>query len=156
VQYARYNGVGMKAMLPRLTEKLRSFHPVSSKIPVPDFIKKVPGEPSHDITHLWFWPRLSFFFQNQDVIVTETGTSNFGILDVPLPASATLVSQVLWGSIGWSVGSCFGAALAAKELGRPRTILFVGDGSLYVQPSGLIFFLFADRHTLFLVFLIVS
>lgn len=122
----------MKAMLPRLTEKLRAFHSVSSKINVPDFIKKVPGEPSHDITHLWFWPRLSFFFQNQDVIVTETGTANFGILEVPLPASATLVSQVLWGSIGWSVGSCLGAALAAKELGRPRTILFVGDGSLYV------------------------
>jgi hypothetical protein len=32
------------------------------------------------------------------------GTSNFGILDVPLPTGAILVNQILWGSIGWSVG----------------------------------------------------
>ena len=75
------------------------------------------------------------------------GTSNFGILDVPLPTGAILVNQILWGSIGWSVGksfrllsfdsvfdinvgSCLGAALAARDLGLPRVVLFVGDGSL--------------------------
>ena len=35
------------------------------------------------------------------------GTSNFGILDVPLPAGAILVNQILFGSIGWSVGKSF-------------------------------------------------
>lgn len=25
-------------------------------------------------------------------------------MDVPLPSDVTLVSQILWGSIGWSVG----------------------------------------------------
>ncbi|KAJ7471878.1 hypothetical protein FB451DRAFT_1470874 [Mycena latifolia] len=32
---------------------------------------------------------------------THAGTSNFGILDVPLPEQAVFVSQLLWGSIGW-------------------------------------------------------
>lgn len=38
--------------------------------------------------------------------------------------------RTLWGSIGWSVGACQGAALAAKDAGVDRrTVLFVGDGS---------------------------
>jgi hypothetical protein len=36
-----------------------------------------------------------------------SGTANFGILDFPLPTGAILVSQMLWGSIGWSVGKSF-------------------------------------------------
>ena len=49
---------------------------------------------------------------------------------MPLPPQSVLVSQILWGSIGWSVGSCLGAALAARDVGLNRVILFVGDGSL--------------------------
>lgn len=80
-------------------------------------------------------------------LLCSPGTAGFGILDVPLPQGTVLVNQVLWGSIGWSVGrhpiiggsrmsltgklgSCLGAALAAKDKGLQRTILFVGDGSL--------------------------
>ena len=40
------------------------------------------------------------------------------------------VSQILWGSIGYTVGSTLGAALAARETQMNRTILFIGDGSL--------------------------
>jgi len=130
VQYARFDEIGMKILLPKLTEKLQQFHSKASQIPVPVFTKQLPTEESAVISHLWFWPRLSYFFKPKDVIVTETGTSNFGILDVPLPTGAILINQILFGSIGWSVGSCLGAALAARDLKLPRVILFVGDGSL--------------------------
>lgn len=43
--------------------------------------------------------------------------------------------QVLWGSIGYSVGACQGAALAAKETGNRRTILLVGDGSFQLTAQ---------------------
>ena len=110
----------MKILLPKLTERLQSSYSKASQIQVPAFVKHLPEEDSAVISHLWFWPRLSYFFKPKDVIVTETGlffplavpfdliffsgTANFGILDVPLPNGAILVSQILWGSIGWSVG----------------------------------------------------
>ena len=66
------------------------------------------------------------------MVVAEIGTSCFALLDVPLPPESTFLSQTLWGSIGWSVGSTVGAAVAARERGggHGRTILFVGDGSM--------------------------
>jgi pyruvate decarboxylase len=60
-------------MLPKLTERLQSFCPVASKIPVPTFIGQLPQEDGHVISHLWFWPRLGSFFKSKDIIVTETG-----------------------------------------------------------------------------------
>jgi pyruvate decarboxylase len=113
----------MKHLLPKLTDRLQQFNEVASKIQVPAFVREIPEEDSQVITHAWFWPRLSLFFKPKDVIVTETGellemltqpspedwcdtgTSNFGIIDVTLPGGTMLLSQILWGSIGWSVGT---------------------------------------------------
>ncbi len=111
----------MKHLLPKLAERLQQFYPTASKIQVPAFVSEIPEEDSPVISHAWFWPRLRPFFRSKDVIVTETGkrelagrvvssdrlhvgTANFGIVDVPLPSGAILLSQILWGSIGWSVG----------------------------------------------------
>ncbi|KAJ7700491.1 thiamine diphosphate-binding protein [Mycena rosella] len=127
VQHGVFPAIGMKELLPRLTERLE---PCSHKSPVPDFSAVVPQEDNEIITHAWLWPRMSKFFQPKDVIVAETGTSNFGLLEVPLPEQAVFLSQILWGSIGWTVGSTLGAAFAARESGLNRTILFIGDGSL--------------------------
>lgn len=51
-------------------------------------------------------------------------------MNVPLPEGAVFVSQILWGSIGYTTGATLGAALAARELDMGRPILFIGDGSL--------------------------
>jgi len=137
VQYARFDDIGMKILLPKLTGKLEHFYPKASQIQVPAFVKNLSKEDSEVISHVWFWPRLGYFFEPKDVIVTETGTANVGILDVPLPTGAILVNQILWGSIGWSVGSCLGAALAARDIGLHRVMLFVGDGSLQLTVQEL-------------------
>ncbi|KAG6856421.1 hypothetical protein H0H87_004640 [Tephrocybe sp. NHM501043] len=137
VQYAAFQGIGMKQLIPKLTDRLKPFHVTASKISVAKFLSPVPKEKLETISHTFFWPRVSEFFRPKDVIVTETGTANFGILDVPLPERSVLVSQILWGSIGWSVGSLLGAALAARESGRGRSILFVGDGSLQLTVQEL-------------------
>lgn len=86
-------------------------------ISVQPFKARLSPSDSGDITQRFFWPRLSTFFEPSDVILTETGTANFGILDVPLPEKTHLLSQILWGSVGWSVGATLGVALAARERG---------------------------------------
>lgn len=88
------------------------------------------------ISQAWFWPRMGDFLRENDIVVTETGTASFGIWDTKFPPGVTALSQVLWGSIGWSVGACQGAALAAKDSGLDRrTVLFVGDGSFQLTAQ---------------------
>ena len=110
----------MKQLLPKLAARLHPYEAGARQLDVPRFENVVPSEDSCAITHAWFWPRLGAFFKEKDVIVAETGqfscsllryilltaagTSSFGMLDVSLPDGAVFVSQILWGSIGWSVG----------------------------------------------------
>ena len=122
----------MKSLLPKLTKRLQPFKAGASAVAVPRFELPVPVEDTDEITHAWLWARMGQFFQSKDVIVAETGTSSFGVLDVPFPSGAVFLAQILWGSIGWTVGSTLGAAFGALDKGMNRTILFVGDGSLYV------------------------
>lgn len=75
------------------------------------------------------WSMWTNFFRGGDVVLADTGTSNFGILDVRFPSKTDLVTQILYGSIGWACGALLGASIAAQEQGR-RTICFEGDGSL--------------------------
>ncbi|TCD60395.1 Pyruvate decarboxylase 1 [Steccherinum ochraceum] len=137
IQFAAYHGIGMKHLLPKLTARLQPLHEGARQLVVPKFDAPVPTEDNQIISQAWLWPRVAQFFRSNDVIVTETGTSSFGMLDVPLPDGAVYVSQILWGSIGWTVGSTLGAALAARELGLGRTLLFVGDGSIQLTVQEL-------------------
>ena len=103
-----------------------------SAVPGPKMQNKVDEnhDSSETITQAWFWPRVGQFLKENDIVITETGTANFGIWETKFPQRVTAISQVLWGSIGYSVGACQGAALAARDAGQERrTILFVGDGS---------------------------
>jgi pyruvate decarboxylase len=130
VRYSEYPDINMKGVLRKVIQRLGK---VNAQ-PVPQLSNKLPdGEPESGdqaITHRWFWPKVGQWLKENDIIITETGTANFGIWETRFPAGVTAISQVLWGSIGYSVGACQGAALAAKEQGNRRTILFVGDGSI--------------------------
>lgn len=82
------------------------------------------------ITHDWLWPYLGHWLRPNDILLTDTGTASFGIFDTKLPSGSMLINTSLWASIGYSLPSSQGAALAAKERnGGQRTILFQGDGS---------------------------
>jgi pyruvate decarboxylase len=157
-QYASYPTTDIRHILPLLVP---AFAEATSKTPKnahgDSFGEKIRtkrvevplSEPQgNEIKHDWFWGRMGKWFRDEgeydlasppggqadkspDVIITETGTSSFGLLNVPLPSVSTYVTQVLWGSIGWSVGATLGCALAAREQKQERrTVLYVGDGSL--------------------------
>ncbi|KAL7273822.1 hypothetical protein RUND412_003299 [Rhizina undulata] len=133
IRYSEFPGIQMKHVMRRLLDTL-DYSKVRSS-PTTELSNTIPRREreslSQEINHAWFWPRVGQWLKEGDVVITETGTSNFGILETRFPKDVTAISQVLWGSIGYSVGALQGAALACKEdYPNRRVILFVGDGSL--------------------------
>ena len=130
VRYSEYPGVSMHGVLRKVTARMGKLSVQAGPQPDNTIAKKDQGmSEGQVISHDWLWPRVGQWLQPNDIILTETGTANFGIWETKFPEGVTAISQVLWGSIGYSVGACQGAALAAEETGNRRTILFVGDGS---------------------------
>lgn len=96
-------------------------------------------ETSDQITQDYIWHRLAAFLRPDDVLIAESGTAQFGFPDTTLPQNTTYITQVYYGSIGYSVGACLGAAIAKREeQSEGRVVLVVGDGSLQltVQEVG--------------------
>jgi pyruvate decarboxylase len=128
----------MRGLLRNLAKSIDTTKLTRSAIPVPVPKNRVAENSgrSEIITQAMLWPTVGEFFEENDIVVTETGTSNFGIWETKFPPGVMALSQVLWGSIGWSVGACQGAALAAVDAGgKRRTILFVGDGSFQLTAQ---------------------
>ena len=101
-------------------------------VPVPAAPAANPAcNPSTPLKQEWMWRQLSNFLQEGDIVLTETGTSGFGINQCTFPNNTVGISQVLWGSIGYTGGAVLGAAFAAEEIDpKKRVVLFIGDGSL--------------------------
>jgi len=131
VRYSEYPNVGMKGVLRKVVERV-DLSKLSRGVPMNGVVNEVTKnrDDSPVITQAYFWPRVGEYFQPGDMVVTETGTANFGIWESKFPSQVTGITQVLWGSIGWSVGAAQGVALGVRDMGKDsRTILFVGDGS---------------------------
>jgi len=138
VRYSVYPGVHMRGVLRKIINEIDLSK--LSAVPGPKMQNKVKEneDKSDTITQAWFWPRVGEFLKENDVVITETGTSNFGIWETKFPKGVTAISQVLWGSIGYSVGATQGAALAVRDAGaQRRTVLFVGDGSFQLTAQEL-------------------
>lgn len=137
VRYSEYPDTNMKGVLRKVVQKLGKVNAA----PAPPLTNRLPDSEKtstcQTITHDWLWPTVGQWLKEKDIVMTETGTANFGIWDTRFPANVTAISQVLWGSIGYSLGSCQGAALAAKEQNNRRTILFIGDGSIQLTVQEL-------------------
>jgi pyruvate decarboxylase len=68
-----------------------------------------------DITHHWRWPTVGQWLREKDIVITETGTANFGIWETRFPEGVHGDQPSPLGSIGYSIGACQGGAMAAKE-----------------------------------------
>jgi len=132
VRHALYPRVAMRDLLRTITPRLRrrDLAPPGS----PAGLSRAGGggngrfepQPSAPITQARFWPRIAAFLREDDLVVAEAGTAIFGIIGLRLPKGVTFLSQLLWASIGYSVGALLGAGMAAPER---RALLFVGDGA---------------------------
>jgi indolepyruvate decarboxylase len=89
------------------------------------------GDGSAKLTQAAYWQVIQGYIRAGDVLVAEDGTS-YASAGLRLPPDCTFVSQVIWGSIGYSVGSLLGTLTAAPER---RHLLFVGDGSFQLTAQ---------------------
>lgn len=130
IYHADYNHVCMSELLPLLTEKL------PEKAAPIDFGPRVRPEPIDDstqeITHNYLWNKVPSYIAPNSIVVAETGTAEFGVFNMDSPKGATFISQILWGSIGYTVGAALGAGMADCQ----RIVyLFVGDGSFQLTAQ---------------------
>ena len=132
IRNASFPGVQMKFVLQKLNRQLPPYTKNYKPVPVPTKTasnKNVAA--STPMKQEWMWNQLAKFLQEGDIVISETGTSGFGINQTSFPNNTTGISQVLWGSIGFATGCTLGATMAAEEIDpKKRVILFTGDGSL--------------------------
>ncbi|UPK92666.1 hypothetical protein LCI18_003601 [Fusarium solani-melongenae] len=136
--------IGPEQVILKLLSALETVKLPSSTVPVLPSQLVPEDADSKKIVQSWIWKRLGELTRPGDILIAESGTAQFGFPDATFPAGAKYVTQVYYGSIGYSVGSCLGVAIAQRELQATtgvkdgRTILVVGDGSLQltVQEVG--------------------
>ncbi|MUG97793.1 alpha-keto acid decarboxylase family protein [Scytonema sp. UIC 10036] len=140
IKRAVYNNVAMQDFLPALSKRLvkrnaetLDLKPKKENLDAGFTTPFVPNSTAA-ITQQRFWYRFAQFLKESDIVVAETGTCLFGGASIPLPKGTSFVGQLLWGSIGYSVGSVLGCALAAPQR---RAILLVGDGSFQMTAQEL-------------------
>jgi indolepyruvate decarboxylase len=119
-----YPNVEMKDVLDGLARRVEKRN---QKRPVqPVSLGPVKGAGSDPITADALYPRWADFIKPNDIVITETGTSGFGIAFALLPKGAKFYNQTLWGAIGYATPAAFGAAVAAPDR---RVVLITGEGS---------------------------
>ncbi|USP78278.1 Pyruvate decarboxylase [Curvularia clavata] len=144
VKGTSYPSTFMQPLLAALATTLPS--PAQHSIPKPQLppLRTPLDADAKHLTQSWLWPTVQDFLKSGDIIISETGTSNFGIGDTTFPKDVTLVTQIYYGSIGFATAATLGVDVARRELeaankrSKGRTILFTGDGSmaLTIQEVG--------------------
>lgn len=142
IKEKKYDGVHFLPILKRLVEELKK-DPKSYNLPRQQEPQLEPpvlnNSTSGEIKQSFVWQRLGRFLEPNDILLTESGTAQFGMPDSTFPPNVRYITQIFWSSIGYTVGGCLGALVAQKELNLPgRVVLIVGEGSLQmtVQEIG--------------------
>ncbi|HEX6521398.1 MAG TPA: thiamine pyrophosphate-dependent enzyme [Streptosporangiaceae bacterium] len=127
-----YQAVTLKEVLRGVIEAVPQITNRASRPHIP-----AQATANHDrsakLTQAAYWEAIQGYIRAGDVLIAEDGTS-FGALGLDLPPNCTFVSQVIWGSIGYTVGSLLGTLTAAPDR---RHLLFVGDGSFQLTAQEL-------------------
>ncbi|KAF4466252.1 pyruvate decarboxylase [Fusarium albosuccineum] len=143
-----YHDVSCKYVTSRLVNDLDSARIASydpyPQLPRDSLLQISEKPPSEKLTQDGLWRILANLIQPGDIVLGETGTSGYGVKEMPLPLHTRLFTPVTWLSIGYMLPGAQGAALAQQELlessnyhglSTAKTILFIGDGSFQMTAQ---------------------
>jgi indolepyruvate decarboxylase len=128
-----FYGISMVDVVDRLSDSQDAHWRYGGRVAA-ERAESPPADRSASLRQDWFWKRMAVFLEPDDIVVAENGTSLSGLSGVRLPRGVTVVSQALWGSIGYSLPATFGSLIAAPER---RHVLFIGDGSFQLTAQEL-------------------
>ncbi|OAG41604.1 hypothetical protein AYO21_04068 [Fonsecaea monophora] len=152
-----FRDVRARAAVSRLREELSVLAPTLPAVPGPEFPEKRPMVchsllPSRQkVTQDRLWRVLANSIRPGDIVLGETGTAGYGVQEMSLPQDTRVFAPVTWLSIGYMLPAAQGAALAQRDHllsapsrsngdakpARPRTVLFIGDGSFQMTVQEL-------------------
>jgi TPP-dependent 2-oxoacid decarboxylase len=127
-----YQAVYLKELLRRVADSVPSRKASYSRPAGATTYSPSAAVPSGPLTQATYWNMIQSFVREGDVLVAEDGTSEAGCWALDLPPRCSFITQAIWGSIGYSVGSVLGTLLAAP---KRRHLLFVGDGSFQLTAQ---------------------
>ncbi|MGW1723410.1 alpha-keto acid decarboxylase family protein [Streptomyces sp. NPDC002306] len=134
VNGVNYQAVTLRDLLAEVVRMLPATAIASrAAYPAPTAEQSPPDEEGR-LTQSALWRAVQGFLREGDVIIAEDGTAVAGCGGLRLPRGCTFVTQAVWGSIGYTVGSLLGTLIAAPER---RHLLFVGDGSFQLTAQEL-------------------
>jgi indolepyruvate decarboxylase len=81
-----------------------------------------------------FWQAIQGFLREDDIIVSDTGTSFFASSRLKLGEGVSFLGQSIWAALGYGIPASLGASCAARER---RVLVFVGDGGLQMSVQEL-------------------
>ena len=119
----RYDNVKMSEVLGKLTKLVdaRDINITKTNIGY-----KKTGMEDEMLSSDYIYPRLQEFLNDNDIIISETGTIPYGIFPMKLKNTVEPQFQMLWASIGWATPAAFGACIAKPQ---SRVILITGEGA---------------------------
>jgi len=129
-----YRNIPLAEFLKKLSNLLRHRDPKTMNIKswkehAPHGKKDFHPEKGKKITLSRFFDRMANFIPENSIVLADIGTSVFCSSLAAMPKNTTYISQIFYGSMGYTLPAALGASIAAPDR---HIIVFVGDGSFQV------------------------
>jgi indolepyruvate decarboxylase len=138
----------MPDVIAGLTKAIGCHHRVPPAAPPTGSHPPFNPEADAPLTQDRFWERFATYVRQGDTIVVDTGSCNLGLRSIGLPSGVSVLTQNMWGSIGWSLPALLGANLADPW---SRHILLIGDGAFALTAQEISTMLRSERAPLLVV-----
>jgi indolepyruvate decarboxylase len=131
IRYHTYNAVYLNGFLQGLLQseiKRRPDPLIPHAMPLSTFVP----QPDTPITVQRLFQRLESSFDDNTIVIADTGDALFASADISIPRATEFMSSAYYATLGFAVPAAIGAQLALPKL---RPLVLVGDGAF--QMTGM-------------------